>query len=94
MAGARLKAGVYAGHALMSLAAGSGSALGSPARQVVCHRALLVGALGQVAYHVLVAGGIKAAPWWISTVVARVSVAVLGMGAALVHLLWDTEAQS
>jgi hypothetical protein len=48
---------------------------------------LLVGALGQVAYHVLVATGIHAAPWWITTLVACLPVAVLGMGAALAHLL-------
>ncbi|WP_349880835.1 ABC transporter permease [Micromonospora sp. HUAS YX12] len=47
---------------------------------------LLVGALGQVAYHLLVAAGITAAPWWITTLVACLPVAVLGMAAALAHL--------
>ncbi|WP_433344306.1 ABC transporter permease [Micromonospora sp. CA-111912] len=48
---------------------------------------LLVGALGQVAYHLLVAAGITSAPWWITTAVACLPVAVLGMGAALAHLV-------
>lgn len=48
---------------------------------------LLVGALGQVAYHLLVAAGVTSAPWWITTAVACLPVAVLGMGAALAHLV-------
>ncbi|MFI6331086.1 ABC transporter permease [Micromonospora chersina] len=48
---------------------------------------LTVGALGQVAYHLLVAAGITSAPWWITTAVACLPVAVLGMGAALAHLV-------
>ncbi|MFF0720450.1 ABC transporter permease [Micromonospora sp. NPDC003816] len=49
--------------------------------------ALLVGALGQVAYHLLEAAGVTSAPWWITTAVACLPVAVLGMGAALAHLV-------
>jgi len=49
-----------------------------------------LGALGQVAYHLMVAAGMHAAPWQITTVVACVPVAVLGMGAALAHLLAHT----
>ncbi|KXK61074.1 hypothetical protein AWW66_15315 [Micromonospora rosaria] len=48
---------------------------------------LAIGALGQVAYHLLVAAGITSAPWWITTAVACLPVAVLGMGAALAHLV-------
>ncbi|HEX6497760.1 MAG TPA: ABC transporter permease [Micromonosporaceae bacterium] len=48
---------------------------------------LTLGALGQVAYHVLTAAGVAHAPWWITTIVATLPVAVLGMGAALAHLL-------
>ena len=48
---------------------------------------LAVGALGQVAYHLLVASGATAAPWWITMLVACLPVAVLGMGAALAHLV-------
>lgn len=46
-----------------------------------------VGALGQITYHLLVAGGMTAAPWQITTAVACLPVAVLGMGAALAHLV-------
>lgn len=49
--------------------------------------ALVLGALGQVAYHLLEAAGVTQAPWWITTVVACLPVAVLGMGAALAHLV-------
>lgn len=49
--------------------------------------ALVLGALGQVAYHLLEAQGVTEAPWQITTVVACLPVAVLGMGAALAHLI-------
>jgi cytochrome bd-type quinol oxidase subunit 2 len=49
--------------------------------------ALVLGALGQVAYHLLEAAGVTQAPWQITTVVACLPVAVLGMGAALAHLI-------
>lgn len=49
--------------------------------------ALGLGALGQVAYHLLDAQGVTAAPWPITTAVACLPVAVLGMGAALAHLI-------
>lgn len=48
---------------------------------------LLLGASGQVAYHLLTAAGITTAPWWITTFVSSLPVVVLGCGAALVHLL-------
>lgn len=48
---------------------------------------LIVGALGQIAYHLLTAAGKTAAPWWITMLVACLPVAVLGMGAALAHLV-------
>jgi hypothetical protein len=53
--------------------------------------ALILGALGQVAYHLLSASGVTSAPWQITTVVACLPVAVLGMGAALAHLLHTDE---
>jgi hypothetical protein len=49
--------------------------------------ALMLGAGGQVAYHLMIAAGMARAPWWITTVVACLPVAVLGMGAALRHLV-------
>lgn len=48
---------------------------------------LAVGALGQVAYHLLIEAGETSAPWWITTAVSCLPVAVLGMGAALAHLV-------
>ncbi|SDM63120.1 hypothetical protein SAMN04488074_12482 [Lentzea albidocapillata subsp. violacea] len=56
---------------------------------------LILGAAGQVAYHLMVAAGVTTAPWWITTFVSCLPVVVLGCGAALTHLLNDddTEAQ-
>ncbi|WP_432882573.1 ABC transporter permease [Kribbella sp. CA-245084] len=56
--------------------------------------ALALGALGQVAYHLLDAQGVTAAPWPITTAVACLPVAVLGMGAALAHLIHTRETGS
>ncbi len=56
--------------------------------------ALALGALGQVAYHLLDARGVTSAPWPITTAVACLPVAVLGMGAALAHLIHTRPPQS
>jgi hypothetical protein len=48
---------------------------------------LALGAAGQVAYHLMVAAGMERAPWQITTAVACLPVAVLGLGAALRHLV-------
>ncbi|MEV5689924.1 ABC transporter permease [Micromonospora globbae] len=48
---------------------------------------LLIGALGQVAYHLLAAAGVTAAPWWVTTAVSCLPVVVFGMGAMLAHLV-------
>ena len=48
---------------------------------------LVFGAAGQIAYHLMAAAGMTAAPWVITAAVACLPVAVLGMGAALAHLL-------
>lgn len=48
---------------------------------------LLVGAGGQIAYHLMSAAHVTTAPWPITAAVACLPVAVLGMGAALAHLL-------
>ncbi len=56
--------------------------------------ALALGALGQIAYHLMTAAGMQSAPWPITTLVACLPVAVLGMGAALTHLLHDTEQEA
>lgn len=48
---------------------------------------LALGAAGQVAFHLMEAAGMTRAPWQITTLVSCLPVAVLGMGAALAHLL-------
>jgi hypothetical protein len=49
--------------------------------------ALALGAAGQIAYHLMVAEGMKVAPWQITAFVSCLPVAVLGLGAALAHLI-------
>lgn len=61
-----------------------------PARRfarVSAFAALGLGAAGQVAYHLMAAAGVTRAPWPVTALVACLPVAVLGMGAALAHLL-------
>lgn len=48
---------------------------------------LAVGAAGQVVYHLMTASGMTVAPWPVTVLVACLPVAVLGMGAALAHML-------
>jgi hypothetical protein len=48
---------------------------------------LALGALGQIAYHLMAAAGWESAPWPITAAVSCIPVAVLGMGAALAHLM-------
>jgi hypothetical protein len=48
---------------------------------------LIFGAAGQVAYHLMSAARVVHAPWLITAAVACLPVAVLGMGAALAHLM-------
>ncbi|WP_258344968.1 ABC transporter permease [Saccharopolyspora gregorii] len=49
-----------------------------------------LGALGQIAFHLMKAAGMTSAPWLITAAVACLPVAVLGMGAGLAHLIKDT----
>jgi len=51
---------------------------------------LALGAGGQVTYHLMIAAGMVRAPWPITALVACLPVAVLGMGAALAHLVAET----
>ncbi|GAB3226503.1 hypothetical protein GCM10027447_16750 [Glycomyces halotolerans] len=78
---------VYAAYALYVWLSGrvSGKALVMARRSAVA--SLVVGAAGQVAYHLLAAAGVEAAPWWITAAVACLPVAVVGMGATLAHLV-------
>jgi hypothetical protein len=48
---------------------------------------LVTGAAGQVTYHLLSASHVQHAPWPVTILVACLPVAVLGMGAALAHLV-------
>ncbi|WP_280238675.1 sigma-70 region 4 domain-containing protein [Nocardia abscessus] len=48
---------------------------------------LALGAVGQVAYHLMEAAQITAAPWPVTVLVACLPVVVLGMGAALAHMI-------
>ncbi|MBO0852272.1 MAG: hypothetical protein J2P18_00720 [Nocardia sp.] len=48
---------------------------------------LALGAGGQIAYHLMESEHITMAPWWITTGVACLPVVVLGMGAALAHMI-------
>ncbi|WP_406272535.1 sigma-70 region 4 domain-containing protein [Nocardia sp. NBC_00881] len=48
---------------------------------------LVLGAVGQVAYHLMKATGVTSAPWPVTVLVACLPVAVLGMGAALAHMI-------
>lgn len=77
----------YAAYALRVWLAGDCS----PAATVFAKRsafaALGVGSGGQVVYHLLTAAGVTAAPWPVTAAVAVLPVAVLGMGAALAHLV-------
>lgn len=62
----------------------------APARRFARTSALValgLGAAGQVAYHLMAAAGVTRAPWPVTALVACLPVAVLGMGAALAHLL-------
>lgn len=79
----------YAAYALRAwLAAGVPVAARRFARRSAIG-SLIVGAAGQVAYHLLTAAGVGTAPWWITTMVACLPVAVLGMGCALAHLIHE-----
>jgi hypothetical protein len=80
--------GAYALGAWLSLAAAH------PARKFARSSAigsLLLGMLGQVAYHVLAAAHAHRAPWPIVVLVACLPVVTLGFGAALTHLLRASE---
>ena len=48
---------------------------------------LLLGMAGQVAYHLLAQNRVTHAPWGVTTAVSCLPVLVLGMGAALAHML-------
>ena len=77
----------YAAYALWVWLSGRAPRRARVWAQVSAIAALTVGAAGQVAYHLMAAAGWTSAPWPVTAVVACLPVAVLGMGAALAHLL-------
>ena len=77
----------YAAYALFAWLSGHA---GGEARRFAKWSALVslgIGAAGQIAYHLMAAAGWQHAPWPITAVVSCIPVAVLGMGAALAHLM-------
>lgn len=80
---------IYAAYALRAWLSGRVARRASRFAKWSAIGSLLIGCLGQVAYHVLVAAGVTTAPWQITTVVACLPVAALGMGATLAHLMRD-----
>ena len=76
----------YAAYALRIWLAGAGTDLARRFARASAIGALVLGAAGQVAYHLMTAQHVTAAPWPITTAVACLPVVVLGFGAALAHL--------
>lgn len=81
----------YAAYALRVWVAGRVPARARRFAKFSAIGALALGALGQIAYHLMAAAGVDQAPWPITTAVSCLPVAVLGMGAALAHLLHTDE---
>lgn len=80
----------YAAYALRVWLAGIGSSLARRFAKYSAIGSLVLGAAGQVAYHLMTASHVTAAPWPITTAVACLPVVVLGFGAALAHLQHHT----
>lgn len=78
---------VYAAYALRAWLSGSVPERARRFARRSAVGALLVGAAGQIAYHLMTAAHWVSAPWPVVTAVSCVPIAVLGMGAALAHLL-------
>lgn len=76
----------YAAYALRVWLTGTGSATARRFAKWSAIGSLVLGAAGQVAYHLMTAAHVTAAPWEITTVVACLPVVVLGCGAGLLHL--------
>jgi hypothetical protein len=79
----------YAAYALRAWLS-TGGTVSTPTRRFARWSAvgsLLLGMAGQIAYHLLAQARATHAPWGITTAVSCLPVLVLGMGAALAHLL-------
>jgi hypothetical protein len=81
----------YAAYALWVWLSGRAPLLARRFARASAIGSLIFGAAGQVAYHLMAAADMTAAPWLITAAVACLPVAVLGMGAALAHLLHGTD---
>jgi hypothetical protein len=81
----------YAAYALYVWLSRAGSARARTFARFSAIGSLLLGFAGQAAYHLMIARGMTAAPWPITLAVSGVPVAVLGMGAALWHLVHTPE---
>ena len=77
----------YAAYALWVWLSGRGAGQARRFAKRSAIASLAIGGLGQIAYHLMTAWQWTAAPWPITAVVACIPVAVLGMGAALAHLM-------
>ena len=82
----------YAAYALRVWLSGTSSPAALSFARVSACIALVLGAAGQVAYHLMHAAGVTRAPWPVTALVACLPVAVLGMGVALAHLTHATGA--
>jgi len=81
----------YAAYALWVWLSGRAPLVARRFARISAIGSLVFGAAGQVAYHLMAAAGMTSAPWLITAAVACLPVAVLGMGAALAHLLHSTD---
>lgn len=80
----------YAAFAMWAWLAPRGAAVSDTARRFARRSAigaLVLGAGGQITYHLLTAAGLAVAPWPVTAFVACLPVIVLGCGAALTHLI-------
>jgi hypothetical protein len=84
----------YAAYALFVWLSGAVPARARRFARASAIGSLALGAGGQVAYHLMAAAGMTVAPWWITTLVSCLPVAVVGMGAALYHLVHVDEEES
>ncbi len=84
----------YAAYALSVWLSGDVPARARQFAKLSAIGSLALGALGQVAYHLMTSAGMAKAPWLITTLVACLPVVVLGCGAALRHLIANTEEAS
>ncbi len=76
----------YAAYALWVWLSSDANGTAKRFAQVSAIASLVLGAAGQIAYHLMAAAEITEAPWQITTLVACLPVVVLGMGTALAHL--------